>query len=211
MLDHFWLACGHPWSAHRRIPRRRVAAMSSRSTLFSATCVHCSSVRGPKSAHSWRMWRGLRHRASDRAGLQALGDDDLMRAVDGDLGVVAGDHRTGSGRLNAAVGIGEIALRTIGWPAVGTRDRACRSSSCPRMGPARRHLAAASWPLPRASPWRRECARAVLPCWRPNPASRRRADQHRGRDPPPHPSPRRWANQADTSAASLFSVSSMRP
>src|SRR5450631_2364103 len=37
-----------------------------------------------------------------RACLQALGDDDLMRAVDGDLGVVAGDHGTRSGWLDAA-------------------------------------------------------------------------------------------------------------
>jgi hypothetical protein len=42
--------------------------------------------------------------------------------------------------------------------------------------------------------------------WRPSPVSRRRADQHRGRDPPAHPSPRHV-----TSSVSLFSVSSRRP
>src|ERR1019366_467526 len=52
-----------------------------------------------------------------------LGDNDLMRAVDGDLGVVAGDHGPRSGRLDAAVGIGEIALGAIGRAAVGTAIR----------------------------------------------------------------------------------------
>src|SRR6202035_4091789 len=55
-----------------------------------------------------------------RARLQALGDDDLMRAVDGDLGIVAGDHGTRARRLDAAVGIGEIALGAIRRAAVGT-------------------------------------------------------------------------------------------
>jgi hypothetical protein len=49
-----------------------------------------------------------------RTRLQALGDDDLMGAIDRDLSVVAGNHRLGTQRLNAAIGIREIALRPIG-------------------------------------------------------------------------------------------------
>src|ERR1700681_2581916 len=77
--------------------------------------------RGVGAQHRTDVGEQRRQRAGIcRARLQALGDDDLMRAVDGDLGVVAGDHRTGPGRLDAAVRIGEIALRTIGRPAVGS-------------------------------------------------------------------------------------------
>jgi hypothetical protein len=47
-----------------------------------------------------------------------LRDDDLMRTVDGDLRVVALDHAIAS-LLDAAVGIGEVALRPVGRPAVG--------------------------------------------------------------------------------------------
>ena len=91
--------------------------MSSRSTLFSATCVHCSSVRGPKSAHSWRMWRGLRHRASDRAGLHALRDNDLMCPRPRQSGRCSLQSLR-AWSLNTAVGIGEIALGAIRRPAV---------------------------------------------------------------------------------------------
>src|SRR6185295_14238575 len=35
-LDHFWLACGHPWSDHRRMPRRRVAAIVE--PLYAVLC-----------------------------------------------------------------------------------------------------------------------------------------------------------------------------
>ena len=55
-----------------------------------------------------------------RARLQALGDNDLMRAIDRDLGVVASDHRPGTQRLDATIGIGEIALGAIGRTTVRT-------------------------------------------------------------------------------------------
>jgi hypothetical protein len=55
-----------------------------------------------------------------RARLQTLGDDDLIRTVDSDIGVVAGDHGTRPRRLDAAVGIGEITLRAIGRAAVAS-------------------------------------------------------------------------------------------
>ena len=165
--------------------------MSSRSTLFSATCVHCSSVRGPKSAHSWRMWRGLRHRASDRAGLHALRDNDLMCAVHGNLGVVACDHSAGSGRLDTAVGIGEIALGAIRRPAVRSALRPAGPLHHARGGArSSRHRAAAPWLLPPRPPWRRGCVRGGRSCWRPSRASRRRAARRRVRDRPRRPSPR---------------------
>ena len=48
--------------------------------------------------------------AVDRAGLQALGDNDLMGAVDRNDGIVALDDTAAARRLDAAVGIGEVAL-----------------------------------------------------------------------------------------------------
>src|SRR5215204_2376105 len=53
-----------------------------------------------------------------RTGLEALGDDDLMGAIHRNLGIVALQN-AGSRRLDAAVGIGEVALRAFGRTAVG--------------------------------------------------------------------------------------------
>ena len=46
-----------------------------------------------------------------------------MRAIDRDLGVASGDHRLGTQRPDATIGIGEIALRPIGGPAVRSAFR----------------------------------------------------------------------------------------
>jgi hypothetical protein len=51
-----------------------------------------------------------------------LGDDDLGVGVDRDLGVVASD-KAGPDRLDAAVGIGEVALRAVGRLPVWTALR----------------------------------------------------------------------------------------
>src|SRR6201747_1855407 len=48
-----------------------------------------------------------------RVGRQLVGDDDLVRRVHGDLAVVAGDEAVSRG-LDAAVAVGEIALRLVG-------------------------------------------------------------------------------------------------
>ncbi len=50
-------------------------------------------------------------------GGQPVGDDDLMGRIDRDLAIVAGDEAIPRG-LDAAVGIGEVALRLVGWRAV---------------------------------------------------------------------------------------------
>src|SRR5258708_27479637 len=46
----------------------------------------------------------------DRAGLHALGDDDLMRAIDRDLSIVTLHHAAAIDRQDTAVRIGELAL-----------------------------------------------------------------------------------------------------
>jgi hypothetical protein len=49
-----------------------------------------------------------------RTRLQAAGDNDLMRALDRDLGGVAGDNCLGTWRRDANIGTGEIAVGAIG-------------------------------------------------------------------------------------------------
>jgi hypothetical protein len=65
----------------------------------------------------------------------------LMRSIDRDLSVVACNH-TGLGRLDAAIRIGEVALRAIGRPAVGPAGR--RSEIVAGTGECPRGAAAAS-------------------------------------------------------------------
>ncbi len=59
----------------------------------------------------------------DRAGLQALGDDDLMRAIDRDLHIVT-LHHAALDRQDAAVRVGEVTLCLVRRSAIGFHVRA---------------------------------------------------------------------------------------
>jgi hypothetical protein len=100
---------------------------------------------------------GAKHRADrgeqqleaapiDRAGLHPLGEDELVRAIRRDLSIVARDDAAFD-ELDAAVGIGEVALRPIGGPP---SDARCGRLVLPIMpedapGPSSSGPAAALW------------------------------------------------------------------
>ena len=143
-----------------------------------------------------------------RAGLHALRDNDLMRTVDGNLGVVACDDAA-LGRLNTAVGIGEVALGAIRRPAVSAALRPAVRSIMPEEGPG------PSSPSRRRSLLLRPPSAALAARMRSSRAALL-ADPVRHLVAAPLAAvlassaasvASAWASQADTSAASFFSVS----
>src|SRR5580692_2568261 len=146
-----------------------------------------------------------------RARLQALGDDDLMRTVDGDLGVVAGDHRTRARRLDAAVGIGELRWARSGGPPSGPRC-GLPLFIMPEDGPGPSSFCGGGFLASASSvalATRMRSIRAVLLATQSGISSPRRSEPWVRSSSASVASARE--NQADTSAVSLFSVSSMRP
>src|SRR5882762_920209 len=98
------------------------------------TCVggHFFGIGAKHGACRAQQW--LEAACIGRAGLQALGDDDLMCSIDRDLSVVARNH-TGLDRLDAAVRIGEVALRAIRRSSVGPAWRRGRPARHTRGWP----------------------------------------------------------------------------